>query len=160
MLQLVTRRVTFRSCGARVGKSRLGDFGHQDVGQRSSRAAEKPLQFSPPDIPPFLSKLLGKTSKLQIFPRKLRRNGQKWPLILRRLQRPKNSPFLAVHRPRLTAHHSSLVFYSLRPFRYAKSLCRCIKLQFSISFGKNFCSTEKKKHKSFGNSASCYIFAK
>ena len=72
MLQLVTRRVTFRSCGMGVGMSRVGDFGRQDVGRRSGPAAEKPPRFSPSDLPPFLSKLLGKTSKLQIFPSKLR----------------------------------------------------------------------------------------
>ena len=100
MLQLVTRRVTFRICGMGIGKSRVGDFERQDVGRRSSRAAEKPLRFSPPDLPPFLSKLLGKTSKLQIFPSKLRvfpsklrRNGQKRHLIFRRLQSQKTDLF-------------------------------------------------------------------
>ena len=72
MLQVVTRRVTFKSCRSGVGNLRVGDFERQEVGQRNGRAAEKPLRLSPPDLPPFLSKLLGKTSKLQIFPSKLR----------------------------------------------------------------------------------------
>ena len=93
MLQLVTRRVTLKSCGTGVGILRVGDFERQDVGRRNGRAAENTLRFLPPDLPPFLSKLLGKTSKLQIFPSKLRvfpsklrRNGQKQPLIYSELQ--------------------------------------------------------------------------
>ena len=68
-------------------------FGGQEVELPSGREAEISARRSPPDIPPFLSKLLGKTSKLQIFPSKLRvfpsklrRNGQKQPLIYSELQ--------------------------------------------------------------------------
>ena len=109
MLLMVTRRVTFRSRGMGDGESWSREVGSQEVERRSSRAAEKPRRFSPPDLPPFLSKLLGKTSKLQIFPSKLRvfpsklrRNGPKYSLILRRLQRQKNSLFLTARSSKPT----------------------------------------------------------
>ena len=66
MLRSVTRRVTFKSCGTGVGKSLLF-FSGQEVELPSGREAEFSARRSTPDLPPFLSKLLGKTSKLQIF---------------------------------------------------------------------------------------------
>ena len=90
MLLRVTRRVTFMRCGWWVGMSSAGDFNGKEVERPRSLEAEKTPRLLPHEFRPFLSKLLGKTSKLQIFPSKLRvfpsklrRNGQKHLLILR-----------------------------------------------------------------------------
>ena len=52
--------------GQKVGSSALF-FSGQGAGLPSSREAEISARLSPPDLHPFLSKLLGKTSKLQFF---------------------------------------------------------------------------------------------
>ena len=66
------------------------------------QVVEKPKRLPdshPSTSPPFLSKLLGKTSKLQIlpsklrvFPSKLRRNGQKIALDYQIVTKDKNRP--------------------------------------------------------------------
>ena len=68
-------------------------LGGQEVKRPSGRNAEKTPRRSHPNLPPFLSKLLGKTSKLRVFPSKLRRNGPKCHLIIRYLQRRKIARF-------------------------------------------------------------------
>ena len=94
--------------------SRVEDFASQDVGQRSGREVEKTLRFLPPNCPPFLSKLLGKTSELQIFPSKLRRNAQKYILIINELRGAKNSLFPTPCHPCLLALRSGLSGHSSR----------------------------------------------
>ena len=52
--------------------SSAGDFNGKEVERPRSLEAEKTPRLLPHEFRPFLSKLLGKTSKLQIFPSKLR----------------------------------------------------------------------------------------
>ena len=88
------------------------------------QVVEKPKRLPdshPSTSPPFLSKLLGKTSKLQIFPSKLRRNAQKSILIINDLRGSKISRVQLLNtKISSPPNYSAFYFNSLSPNRQKK----------------------------------------